>query len=459
MSRACSEVRATRPGTVRRVAALAVVAVGLCAACSTSVPAGPTTSSSGPGGLTAPSASASVCVAITSTATPHPDAATLARVRTVVDSVAAHAWNGSAPPSRGTGPGGVYINWRPSWDGHGAAAAATNIQTSGGSDADAGAPTRHDPLADLLILHGVTAYLAVGGPDPAAERLRCLLSPVVASELRSYGVDRGWVYGQLIALAQLDSAGPWLASAQHFAELLARSYLDPATGAERNPRSGTYRSDYAAEVAAALVDAGQRFHRADWVTQGGRAATWLLTHAADPSTGLFPGVLRLSAADAHDGVVDPMVKIGAQAQLLDALLSVSDVTHDPRLLAAVQRAVATLDNPAVGVTDPRHGGYYYAVDAGGTNARTDYKETRQAWVLPLLQHLQRITGSGAARTAKAENLVRDSLYRPNGQGYVYRVAPDLGEYVSSLDGVRLGEEWISSEATGIALVALTGPLS
>lgn|GEM_PF-4848652 len=378
----------------------------------------------------------------------------------MLDAVAGHAWNPAAPLAKGQRTiGGVFVNWRPDWDGHSAVAANTNIGTTGVSDAAAGAASRHDPLDDLLILRVLDTYLATGAHSAPMDQLRCELSPIVAQEFARYGVDRAWIYGQLIALGQLDSGGAWLSDARDYADLLARSYIDPIAGAERDPRTGAYRSDNAAEVAGALADAGHRFGRPDWLSIAAKAAAYLVTRAANPVTGLFPGTLTVTTGGTQDVVGDPLVKVGSQAQLLDALLSVYDQTGDHSLLTAVQRAAVSLDSPAIGLADPRAGGYFYAADASGTRIRTSYKETRQAWMLPLWRHLVRDGVTGAGQVSALDAFVRDGLFRAGGDGFAYRVAPDLSTFVSNGNDTTVREDFISTEATGIAVVALLGPLS
>jgi len=432
-----------------RLAGYTTAVVMLCSACSFTG----TSSTEAPQSVRAPDRPD--CPSWSGHLAPQLDTVTLHRVRQVVGTVAAHSWNPAAQPSRGKVSGGVFINWRPGFDGKNGIAAATNIQGSGSSDAEAGADPRHDPLADLLILRGTAAYLATGVTDPAATQLACRLGPVVAAEFEHYGVDRGWVYPQLIALSRLQPSGPWRDQARRFAILMSQVYIDPVTGAERDPRRRTYRSDWSAETAAALVLAGVEFDRPDWVTQGRRAARRLVTHGANSATGLIPGVLQLRPQVGRDAVIDPLVKVGAQAQLLDSLLTIHLITGDQVLLEAVVRAVGSLNDPGIGVIDREHGGYFYAVDADGRNVRTAYKETRQAWMAPLLLRLAKATKHDEGGE-KMRDLVRDGLFRQDGAGYAYRVAPDWGEYVWSPEGPRLSENWISAEATGIALAVLTG---
>lgn len=445
---------AAKGGSLRARAAVGgALTLALLSGCSSAGTAATSSGSAVLGAVAAPTSTISYCH--DPVVTVHPTAATrtLERAATVVDSLAAHAWNANAPARRGGSSGGVYINWRPMWDGAIPTATLTNVGTDGRSDSQAGHAERHDPLADLLTLRGILGYFAAGGHNARAHQLACRLRPVVAQEFAAYGVDRAWVYGVLVDLSGLDSQGPWLQDAHGYAQLLARIYVDPASGVQHQPTSGVYRSDYAAETAAALADAGARFLRPDWTELGRRAAIALVQRAADPTTGLLPGTMTV-APGPRDTVSDPFVKIGAQAQALNALLTVYDLTHEASLLAAVTKAATTLDNPAVGVHDTAHGGWFFGLDASGTGVNTTYKETRQAWMLQLAKHLQSTTGRDILGVTGLETLVGDQLIRTNGAGYAYRVAPDFSPYMHVVNGSPLVEDWISTEGTGIALTVL-----
>jgi hypothetical protein len=233
---------------------------------------------------------------------------------------------------------------------------------------------------------------------------------------------------------------------------VAARFWSPAAGTVIDPAHNTYRGDYVAETAAMLVDAGTRFTNSTWASEGHQAATHLL-RVADAHTGLFPALLG-----SDDHVIDPLVKVGAQAQLLDGLLTVYDATGDPVLLQAVERATDNLFSPNSGIHDPTNGGLFYAVNADGTGVRPAYKETRQAWVLPLVQHLQRIDGHQQARVDEMLRVVRDRLWHEAGAGYPYRVAPDFTVFVShnGANHQPVTEDFVTSEAMGIAAQTLEG---
>jgi hypothetical protein len=383
----------------------------------------------------------------------HPDAATAARATAALSAYAALAWNASAPPVRpSTLSGGLFINFRPSWNGSNNVAANTNIQTSGESDAQGGRSPRHDPLTDLTVLRAVDTAFSMGADDEKLTALRCRLQPVAEAEFTNYGVERGWVYDQLIDLAELDPSGPWRTDARAFAGTLARRFAGGLNSRQ------TFRPDWVAESAAALTDAGNRFEQPGWASIGGDLARRLCQTSADPTTGLFPARAHL-VAGGRAMVDDAIVKVGSQAQLLDALLTVYEANHDKLLLAAVRRALDSLRSPAIGVEDTVNGGWFYAVNVDGSSVRKSYKETRQAWLVNLFRHA---AANGLVPTdlsAQMLTIVRDKLYQTESLGYVYRVRADWTAFASLQNRKPVEENWVSSEATGIATQALLGPLS
>jgi hypothetical protein len=386
------------------------------------------------------------------------DPMTRDRISRVLDAYAKRAWNPTAPavrPSRQ--PGGLFINYRPTFDGVSDPAGQTNINTDGSSDAEANRDSRHDPLADLAVLRDLDAASAAGISSPATERLRCLLQPTVAALFADYGPPRGIVFTQLAALSDLDPGGPWRDEAHRFALNLARTFSEPSMlGATAS--KAQVRPDWVASSAAALVDAGSRFATPGWTELGVELAVQLVTKAANPATALLPNELQVDAAG-DVTVSDPLTRVGAQAQLLDALLSVADRTGNERVRAAVAAGLAAVESPGIGLVDVRNGGWFFAVAADGTDLRTGYKETRGAWMLPLLQHAAR-AGLVVAPDAPEETarLVRDSMYLASSAGFVYRLAPDWTAYRDRLTP-PVGENWVSSEATAIAVQVLLGDLS
>ena len=450
----------------RALGVAAAVALLATAGCSSPSDGGPSPSSAPPSSSAPPAlgsatgGAAAACTTLRPQARPHPEGRAAERATTVVAAVAARGWNPAAPVEEdGAPPGGMYVNWRSRWDGVADPAANTNVRTDGRSDAVAKVDARHDPLNDLITLRNLDAYLATGASSPPAQTLRCRLHPVVAAEFADYGVYRGWVYFQLVDLSRLDPDGPWAVSAQRLAGTLAGRFVDPVSHGVVDRRHGTYATDDAAQSVAALLDAGRRFGRAEWTAAGAAAATRLVQAAPDARTGLFPDSMTSVPSASRDTPKDTQARVGVQAQVLEGLLTAYDVGHDAAVLAAARRVATSLLDPAVGAADAAHGGYFFAVELDRGTVRSAYKESRQAWLLPALNHLLRSDpqAPASARQAAAAmaDVVGDRLFRPVDGGYVYRVAPDWSPYRHD----AVVEDWVSTEATGIALQALLGPLS
>jgi hypothetical protein len=427
--------------------ATAVAIVSLITACTSSHAIPVTSTTTTPPSTAAPATASTAAPAVSGAAGIDP--ANLARVADILTTMHTHAFNPTAPVVKGNGqalPGGLYINWRGSWDGVTSPGANTNISTAGVSDEEAGLTVRHDPLTDLVYLRDLVVYRALDptGPSFAADISR--IEPIVVAEFDDYRFYRSWVYFELLDLDRYDPGRGWALRAQRMASAVAAAWSS-TRGVILQASDGTYRPDYEAESAAMLVDAGKRFDQPTWITEGHATATQLLTAARDRSTGLFDGQIG-----ANGTVSQAQMKVGEQAQLLNALLTVYDVTGDRALLDAVETAVTTMYAPQPGLHDDVNGGFFFGADTDGKHLRPQYKETRQGWMLPLLQHLEKIDGQQATRIDEMTTVVRDKLYRASSHGYVYRVAPDFADYQTQAGD----ENFVSTEAMGLAGQDLEG---
>jgi len=164
----------------------------------------------------------------------------------------------------------------------------------------------------------------------------------------------------------------------------------------------------------------------------------------------------------QDRVVQSQLTMGEEAQLLNSLLDAYDLTANKSYLNAVLEAVNSLYSPAIGLWDRTNNGFFFSVDADGQSLNAHYKESRQAWMLPLLQHLARIEGGGvwAAREQEMLTVVREKLWQPNINGYPYRETPDFTVYQSHNGPGRTNvqEDWVTSEAMGITGESLASQL-
>jgi hypothetical protein len=388
------------------------------------------------------------------------DPATASRIHDILQSMHAHAFNPQAPPAKGAShPGGLFVNWRGTWNGDlGTAASNTNVQTNGLSDSQAGANPRHDPLTDLVYLRNLYAYRASHPAHNEYAQDLDRMEPIVKEEYAQSSYYRCWVYFQFRDLDRLGPGRGWGAIAAHFASGAYQHFYDRQAGTFVDQGTSTYRTDFAGECGAMLIDAGRRQGNADWTRAGGSTLSHLIQRAQNPTTHLFPLQMRLGQQ--QDTVVQAQMKMGEEAQLLDSFLDAYDVTADRRYLTTAIQATESLYDPAIGLWDKTNGGFFFSVDADGRNLESAYKETRQAWMLPLLRHLTRVDGGAqwAVREQTMVSIVRDRLWQASISGFPYRETPGFGIHESSAGHGhdRVAENFVSSEAMGIACQGLDG---
>ena len=397
-------------------------------------------------------------------ATPAPglavDAAGRARrVADILASMHSHAFNPEAPATKNSSlNGGLFINWLGTWDGNLATADTnTNLQTSGQTDDTTGASPRHDPVTDLLYLRNLAGFVAAHPADHSFDADIDQIRPIVASEFAKYTYYRCWIYSELRDLDRFQPQRGWDAMAKDYITAVYMHFYDAGAGTIIDPSHNSYRTDYSAECAAALLDAGKRYGDASWTDAGRSTVNHLLAQARDSTTHLFP--LQMNASGGGDTVKQSQIKVGSEAQLLDALLTAYDLTGDRQVLQAVHDAVTELYSPKLGLWDPQHGGFNFAVDASGANLESTYKETRQAWMLAVLEHLDRLEpGAWTAKLTDMVGIVENRLWQSGLSGYVYRLSPDFAVYHtnSGPNHTPVTEDFVTTEAMGIAGQVLEG---
>ena len=144
--------------------------------------------------------------------------------------------------------------------------------------------------------------------------------------------------------------------------------------------------------------------------------------------------------------------------MLDALLTAYDFTHDAAVLKVVQDAVTELYNPGLGLYNPSQGAFYFAVNADGSGLQRAYMETRQCWMVVLLDHLNADDSAGgwSKQAAQMTLVTRDRFYKPDLQGYVYRLNVNFSLHTAPEGPNRavVTENWVTAEADGIGCDAL-----
>ncbi len=374
------------------------------------------------------------------------------RLADILNEMHGSAFNPNAPATKGSSlSGGLFVNWRGDWNGDlSTASDNTNVQTNGSSDDQNGASPRHDPVTDLMYLRTLRAYMANFPSSHAFDGDAARMDPLVRAEFAGYTYYRSWIYFQLRDLDRFQPNAGWDALAHHFVDAVYHNFYNPSAGTVVDKSHNNYRTDFAAESAAAFADAGTRYNDSSLTAAARSTAQHLLAHAADPSTHLYP--LQMNWSESGDSVGQAQIKMGEQAQTLDALLTVYDHLKEPQILTAARGAVDELYSPSLGLYDTLLGGFFFSVDADGKGPQKAYKESRQAWMLQTLGHLNREVGGQDQRIAQMQTVVLDKLWQSALQGYVYRTTPSFGVYTNHSGGnhASVDENFITSEAMGIA---------
>lgn len=398
--------------------------------------------------------------------TPHPAATVMnaqvrQRVVQILTEMHRKAFNPDAPPPKSSSglTGGLFINWSASWDGNlGSAVANTNYQSNGKTDSESGAAPRHDPFTDLVYLRNLLGYRAANPSDHSFDGDIALMAPIVKSDFANYSYYKCNLYDELEDMQSFDPGGGWGAMADGFAAIVYTKFYDPALGTVVGGSDGSYRVDYAAACAVAMADSGTRRHDQAMLAAGIATAQHVM-HDVDPDTRLLPLQVMAAGAPQLDTVVQKQVKMGEEAQTLDALLDMYELTHDSAYLSVVRSAVSWMYSSPL--YDRRDGGFYFSIDYDGTQLQNSYKESRQAWMLALLEHLERLQpGHWSSQVQGMLAVVTDKLWSAASDGYVYRVTPQFTVYVNH-EGpghTEVTESWVTSEAMDIACQVLENPI-
>jgi hypothetical protein len=371
------------------------------------------------------------------------------RLADILDDMHTHAFNPAAPSTKGSNiAGGLFVNWLGTWDGDLASAGDnTNIQTSGLSDDQTGASPRHDPVTDLMYMRNLAAYMSYFPSDHAFDQDASRMEPIIKAEFSGYTYYRSWIYFQLRDLDRFEPGHGWDRLAHDFVEAVYKGFYNSAAGTVLDKSHDWFRTDFVAESAAAFADAGARYGDPSLTAAARNTTNYLLSHAADPATHLYPLQVTNSG-----GINQAQIKVGEQAQLLDSLLTVYDHLRQPSILAAVHQAVDELYSPRLGLFDTLHGGFFFSVQADGQGVQGAYKESRQAWMLTLLRHLDKDAGGQAERIDAMHSVVINNLWQQPLDGYVYRVSPTFAvlHTGNGPNHTAVDEDFVTSEAMGIA---------
>lgn len=402
-------------------------------------------------------------------------------VLSVLQNIQANGFDAS--PQLNNGLGGLWIDWR---------FGSTPLQTNGGKCTvpAGGTPScqgnpGHDRLTDLRYLHNLWLYQAQHPADHQFAGELSKYTRIVQAEFAN-GIDpRGWVYDEWKQLYQLSHDGFYQQAAYNLAQYYFTQWYHPALGALYDTSTdphGSYRTEDAVGMGAALLDAGVVFHQPQWQQAGRSALAFLRSHAyvpqyhlylhllgsvvnADGSANPNETILQIDTVDAQgqsqtkDGGV---VKAGSAGAIALALLRAYQASHDPQYLSQATDLLTYLaaDQNLAGLWDAQQLGYFYGVQFAGptyqqagtpTLRKTEKEAGRQQQVLRAYHLADTLTNNQFAsmETLLLQVVLTKAYYAP-GHGYLYSVGADWRPHV------RKGQtkDFVTTEAMGIALEAL-----
>lgn len=387
-----------------------------------------------------------------------------------------HEYGLNPDPGINQGLGGLWINWR-----YGTKPLQTNFKGSGDTDGPDDKP-RHDVLTDLRYLHNLLLYKNLHPADTRFDADLDRFRKIIRLEFAGSKNERGWIYDEMIDMYRL--------SGDPFYRSVARSLVEAyAAGVSKGPApvnykknanhpGGYYRVNNMLQQGAALIQAAREFHQPEWEDTGRKMIDFIYAHAWFKQYRCF--AITMDNLLTPDGKINPdetiyrdghgrylvdggVVRLGGLGQIVSSLEHVYMATEDKLFL---DRALEMLDvlspeQNSLGVWDAKNLGYYNGVVFGGKSQSdpgkpkiSDAKKEsgRQAHMLEAAVVANRLADGRYRKLEEDLMLVTTSkAYYPAGHGILYEQAADW-----SLLSLKKGgkEDWVTSEAMGITLMAL-----
>lgn len=311
---------------------------------------------------------------------------------------------------------GILINWHRQYP--------ERVNNTSGGDYDLrDEKTRHDSQNDVRALQHYYWWKKLHDNHPYFDLAISRLLPTVKNKYSKTSSVKGWMYYVLLRLWELtDNPADkefWKKSVMSWGENVMKQ-IDPEEGIYYNKNMGNcdcglktiyldkaYRVDHQVQAGAALVDAGTRFNKPEWVEAGYRQVLTTYEQAFSEEYGFFGRIylmgnsgytkdvdgninVRHDFSDYSGKLWDSQVKIGEVSEEIDALMRAAEVTTDPVIKAKFQEIAAKMLNALrdQGVHDKTYGGFYQNMNVTTTwyngqkgTVSGNQKEMRQASLL------------------------------------------------------------------------------
>ncbi len=383
----------------------------------------------------------------------------------------------NANPAINNGLGGLWVNWR-----YGSNPLQTNMNGAGVPDSpDLNLP-RHDPLTDIRYLRALWLYKSFHPKDTQFDSQIARYTPIVKHDFATPQNERGWVYDLFIDLFRLSNDAFYKQTAYSLAKYFYIKLYHPASGAIYKTNAehpyGYSRVDLELEVGCALIQASAVFNEPVWKSAGQRVVQTvyntaylqryhtflsLVDNVLLPDGSLNPNPSIFRGKYGNTRVEGGMVRLGGVALEALSLLHVSIVTHDQTFLnhAIDLLTPLTIDQNLLGLWDAQQQGYFESATFPGPDFqhpgtpvinRKRKESGRQIQMLEAFRVANSLISDRyqGMQDALLEVTIKKAYYTP-GHGVLYEETTDW-QPVKAKNGQI--EDWVTSEAIGIALESL-----
>ena len=379
------------------------------------------------------------------------------------------------------GLGGLWLNWR-----YGTDPLQTNFDAAGNANGSL-VPPPQDRLADLRYVHALWMYKAQHPQDTQFDDELMKYTQIVKTEFSGHPDERGWVFDTLIDLSHLSHDSFYTQTAKAEAMYLDTAHFHRSLGAyyktSHSHPHGYYPVDEAIEAGSALLQAGSLFNHKQWSKDGKTILAFVEKHAflshyhvfasymdnvLLPSGKLNPTETFFRGTDQGGQLINGgQVTVGLAGQEILSLLHAYQVTNDETLLNKVQELLAPFRAKpnALGLWDTHHLGYYAALTFPGKSivhpgTPVLSKKTKQGGQQLLMLEAFEVAdtladGTYSSMVLAMEQVAVNKAYYTAGHGYLEKETADWKPLVLQTgDNAGDAEDWVTTEAIGIALEAL-----
>ena len=379
------------------------------------------------------------------------------------------------------GLGGLWLNWR-----YGSQPLQTNFDAAGNSEGSLVPPQQNRPT-DLRYVQNLWIYKTQHPDDTQFDSELMTYTAIVKHEFSNQPDERGWVFDTLVNLSHLSHDSFYQQAAKAEAKYLDTAHFHRSVGAYFKTSSshphGYYPVDEALEAGYALLQAGFLFHHKQWSKDGKTILAFVEKHAFLSHYHVFASYMdnvllksgKLNPTETFFRGTDQggqminggRITVGLAAQEILSLLDAYAVTSDETLQDLAQELLAPFRaHPnTLGLWDSHHLGYYAALTfPGKTIAHPGTpvlsKKTKQGGpqllMLEAFQVANPLTdGTYTGMVMAMEQVAVNKAYYTAGHGYLDQETADWKPLMLQTgDNAGKAEDWVTTEAMGIALQAL-----